>query len=83
MYANKKSWDILPEEKRKASLEKIISFFEKTRDEEIGVIAAEEILHFFLQTFGEDIYNKGVCDSKNILCEKFEDLKVDLDLLIN
>lgn len=79
----KRKSDPLSKEKRKSSIEEIITFFHQTRNEEIGVIAAEDILDFFLQNIGPDIYNKGVEDSKKLLKTQFENLEVDLDLLLN
>lgn len=78
-----RKWDRLSKEKRKALLEEIITFFKQERDESLGIIAAEVILDFFLENMGEDIYNKGVFDSKEVLKRRFDDLEVDLDLLIN
>ncbi len=78
----KRKWDLLPEGRRRACAEEIITFFEKERDEEIGVIAAEEILDFFLQNVGNHIYNKGIEDSRGTFNKKFIDAEIDLDLLI-
>jgi len=79
----KRKWDRITNEKRKSSIEEIITFFKQERDEKIGVIAAEEILDFFLQTVGGDVYNKGVKDSKEALEKRTEDLKIDLDILLD
>ncbi len=79
----KRKWDILPKAKRKSLIEEIITFFKQERDENLGIIAAEDILDFFLQNMAEDIYNKGIEDSKKLLKERFEDLELDLDLLLN
>jgi len=79
----KRKLDLLSKEKRKSCIEEIITFFEQKRDEKIGIIAAENILDFFLQSTGEEIYNKGVIDSKRLLKERFDDLEIDLELLLN
>jgi len=79
----KRKRDLLSKEKRKTCIDEIITFFKQKRNEELGIIAAEDILDFFLQNTGEDIYNKGVEDSKNLLKKRFDDLEVDLDLLLN
>jgi uncharacterized protein (DUF2164 family) len=78
----KRSWDTLTEEKRKKSINEIIDFFQRERDEKIGIIAAEKILDHFLQDVGVDIYNKGVEDSKQFLKSRFEDIEVDLDAIV-
>ena len=79
----KRKWDLLPKAKRKSCIDEIITFFKQKRDEQIRIIAAEDILDFFLQDIGTDIYNKGVDDSKELLKRQFENLEVDLDLLLN
>jgi len=81
MNTVKRKWDVLSRERRKACIAEIITFFKEERSEQIGIIAAGEILDFFLQTIGGDIYNKGVDDSKELLQKRMYDLEVDLDVL--
>ncbi|PIR04069.1 MAG: hypothetical protein COV59_02705 [Candidatus Magasanikbacteria bacterium CG11_big_fil_rev_8_21_14_0_20_39_34] len=83
MSGLKRAWDILSDEQRQVALDDIIAFFYEKRDEKIGVIAANEILDFFLQSGGKYCYKKGVDDAKKILKQRYEDLEVDLDLLWN
>lgn len=63
------------------ALKNIIAFFQDERGEEIGLIAAGEILDFFLQTIGDDVYKKAVGDVKKLLKERMDDLDIELDLL--
>ena len=77
-----RQWPMLSEEKRKKFIDEIITFFKQKRDEDIGVIAGEEVLDFFLENISEEIYNKGVGDSKELLKKRFADLEFDLDLLL-
>ncbi len=74
--------DMLPKERRQALLKEIITYFKTEREQEIGVIAAEEILDFFTEALGKDIYNKAVLDSKTTIKTCMENLDLDLDLLI-
>ncbi len=78
----KRSWDILDDEKRRATVTAIIDFFECERNEKIGVVAAGEILDFMLQTFGSDLYNKGVEDSVDFIKKNFESLEVDMNAVL-
>jgi len=82
MNQAKRKWDLLPKEKRRFCIEKIITFFKQSRDEEIGIIAAEEILDFFLEDIGPVIYNEGINDSKELLRKQLDDLEVNIDLLL-
>ncbi len=76
-------WNRLGEEQRKAAINDLIYFFEKERDEKIGVIAAGQLLDFFLEYVGSEIYNKGVIDSKRTIEKRLEDLNYDLDDLLD
>lgn len=62
----------ISQEKKKAILEEIISFFENERDEKIGCIAAEKVLEFFMEDLGKTIYNKALDDAKIFYDKKFE-----------
>lgn len=78
----KRAWDKLTPEEKTIAKEELIYFFESERGEKIGVIAAEEILNFFLQSVGGKVYNKGLEDAKKALENRFEEMKYDLDDLI-
>jgi len=72
----------LSDEEKKLAKEELIRFFENERDDKIGLIAAEEILNFFLQTVGNKLYNKGIYDAKKAIENRYEELKYDLDELV-
>ena len=78
----KKSWDILSKEKRTSLIREISTYFEQERDMEMGVLAAEDTLDFFLEALGKEIYNKAIYEAKNTIKERLEDLEVDLDVLM-
>lgn len=79
----KKSWERLSDEEKEAAKKAIILHFEKERNEKIGLIAAENILNFFLENVGGKLYNKGVYDTKKAVEYRFEELQYDLDDLID
>lgn len=83
MKNTQRKWDFLPKEKRANLIKQIITYFKTERDTEIGMLAAENILDFFLEALGEDIYNKAIDDSKIAIKQSFEDLEIDLDMLLN
>lgn len=74
---------LLKKEETDYCIKEIIGFFKEERDEDIGIIQAEEYLDFFLEKIGYHIYNKGIRDSKAFLEKRFEDMKMDIDLLQN
>ena len=82
MSKAKRIWERLTDEEKRSAKEELILFFENERDEKIGIIAAEEIINFFLQTVGSKLYNKGINDAKKVLNNRMEELSYDLDDLI-
>jgi uncharacterized protein (DUF2164 family) len=78
-----RKWDRLSKVKKQSSINQIINFFEEERNEKLGIFEAEDILDFFLEYIGPEIYNKGVEESKELLQSRFEDISVDLDLLLD
>ena len=83
MTNTSKPWDRLSDEQRRNAIDQIIHFFDQERDEQIGVIAAEQLLSFFLETMGSDVYNRGVQDARRVFEQRLEDLNYDLDDLQN
>lgn len=73
---------LLSKEKRAHAINEIIEFYKSERNEEIGVIAAEAMLDFFLEAVGKAVYNKGVKDARNILEQRLGDFGIDLEALI-
>ena len=69
------------DEAKQAYLSEIVGFFQDERGEEIGLIAAEQILDFFVDTLGNEIYKKAIGDSKKLIKERIADLEVELGLL--
>ena len=59
-------------------INEIINFFRHDRGEEIGIIAAENFLDFFVTTLGDEIYSKAVKDCQKLLKERFADLDIEL-----
>ena len=79
----KRNWERLSDEERKSVIEDLILFFENERDEKIEIIAAEEVLNFFLMSVGNKLYNKGIDDVKKVLKNRYEELQFDLDDLLD
>lgn len=78
----KRNWDVLSKEERQQAIDDITYFFENERDEKIGIIAAGEIIDFFLQNVGMRIYNMGVEDSIVFLEKRMEDVQIDMNSLL-
>ncbi|MCX6735125.1 MAG: DUF2164 domain-containing protein [Candidatus Peregrinibacteria bacterium] len=79
----KRKWDFLRKDRRAALIKAVITYFKEEKEKEIGMIEAEEILDFFLETLTPDIYNKAIDDAKNTVKQNYENMEIDLDLLLN
>lgn len=64
----------LSHEKKEAMRSKIVEYFDKERDEDLGDLASQLILDFFVEELGPSIYNQGVEDSYTYTRDKLEDL---------
>ena len=71
----------LKEEEKKRLVKEIQAFFLTEREEEIGIIAAEQVLEFFLTALGGTIYNKALDEARTWFKKRTEDLDLDYDLL--
>lgn len=76
-----RSWDILSHKKRESMIRETIHYFQSEHDQEIGMIAAEDILDFFLEALSGDIYNKALEDAKLTIQQNLENTEMDLELL--
>ena len=68
-------------EEKMVLIKEIQDFFYEEREEKIGIIAAENILDFFLGNLGIRIYNKALNDARVWFSKRMEDLEMDYDLL--
>lgn len=81
MSKAKRAGDWLSDEQRQKYIQAVISYFHDERDEEIGVIAAGELLDFLLQEVGTEIYRRAIGDVKKALKKNAEELDTELDVL--
>ena len=78
----KKDWDVLSKDERQKITNEIITFFADERNEKIGVVAANQILDFFLRTTGGFIYNKALDDTKTFFEKKLVDSIFEIDVFL-
>lgn len=72
---------LLSPKQRKIAINKIIDYFAAERDKQIGVIAAETILDFFLEEIGPEVFNKGVSEAQKIVQTFFQTINMEIELL--
>lgn len=59
-------------------ISEIQRFFEEERGEEIGDLAAENVLEFFKQYLGPYFYNEGIKDVRLMIEQKMTSIEEDL-----
>lgn len=67
----------LTSEDKKKLLEEIKHFFSEERGEDLGIIASENVLDFFLDTMGRQIYDKALNDAKYWFQRQMENIESD------
>lgn len=76
----KRDWDVLSDARRRLVIDEIIAYFSEERNEKIGVVAAGNILDFFLQVVGNSVYNKALDDLKPLLEKNLGSTLLDVDI---
>jgi uncharacterized protein (DUF2164 family) len=71
----------LKKDQKQTAINHIQDFFRSERGEELGIIAAEEILDFFLEDLGAQLYNRGLDDARKFFLGTIENAEVDYDQL--
>lgn len=71
----------LTQEKRQLLIQAIQKFFLEERDEEIGIIAADRVLDFFINNLGNTIHNLALDEAHAWFSHRLENLEVDYDQL--
>lgn len=71
----------LEPEERQRMIKEIQGFFREERDEELGLVAAEVILDFFLEGLGKVAYNKGLDESRKWFSRVMSDMEYGFEEL--
>ncbi|RIL04443.1 MAG: DUF2164 domain-containing protein [Proteobacteria bacterium] len=64
----------LTDERRERMLRSVRQFFLAELDIELGTLAAERALDFFVKELGAPVYNQAIQDARAFLAAKLEDL---------
>lgn len=80
MPQTKRTWDVLTDDQRRTAIHDIMSFYLTERGEEIGVIAAGELLDMFLQNIGPHVHNNAIDQAKSFLKTQMETVTLDMEV---
>jgi len=65
----------LTDGRRERMLRSIKKYFADALDQELGDLAAERLLEFFVKELGAPVYNQAIQDARKFLLEKLDDLE--------
>ena len=65
----------LTDERRERMLRSIRKYFAEELTQEIGDLAAERLLQFFVRELGAPVYNQAIQDARAFVQERLEDLE--------
>ncbi|WP_085993383.1 DUF2164 domain-containing protein [Oceanobacillus senegalensis] len=68
----------LPKENKEEIISSLLDYFYTERSEEIGHLAAENLLDFVVKEVGPYLYNQGVKDTKEMVEQKLLSLEEDI-----
>ncbi|MCM3741535.1 DUF2164 domain-containing protein [Oceanobacillus luteolus] len=68
----------IAKETKEEMISSLKDYFYNERSEEIGELAAENMLHYFLEEIGPHIYNQGIRDAKAMVDQKMMNLEEDI-----
>lgn len=81
MALNRK-WDIEDAELNKKCIDEVISRVQELENsDEVGIIAAQDIIDIVTENLAPVFYNQGVEDARKTVQDKIQDIEVDLDVL--
>ncbi len=81
MALNRK-WDIEDTELNKKCIDEVISRVQELENsDEVGIIAAQDIIDIVTENLAPVFYNQGVEDARKTVQDKIQDIEVDLDVL--
>lgn len=76
----KRKWDLSVEDNKKC-INDVIARIEEIDSDNVGIIAAQDIIDIVAQCVGPKAYNSGAADVKKLLQERMQDIEVDIEML--
>ena len=76
-----RKWDAASKEIQQKCIDEVIARVEEIEGDQVGVIAAQDIIDIVTENLAPEIYNAGVRDAKKAVQERFQDIEVDLSTL--
>ena len=64
----------LDDARRDALLRRIQGYYTQEFDEDLSLFRAEQLLDFFCEALGPQVYNQGVQDARGFMIRKLDDI---------
>jgi len=77
----KRKFDTISKELERKCIDEVITRIEEIDGEEVGMIAAQDIIDIVTQNLGPEIYNMGLKDARKLLQERIADIDIELESL--
>jgi uncharacterized protein (DUF2164 family) len=81
MKKNIRVWDNLTEIERNKCLSSIAAYYLDERDEQIDIIASNDLLDMFLRDIAPIIYNKAIDDANLVVRSTLEKASFELEVI--
>lgn len=76
-----KQWDIKDAELNRKCINEVIRRIQEIEGDEVGMIAAQDIINIIKENLAPVFYNKGIEDARKVVQSKIQDIDIDLDIL--
>lgn len=76
-----RKWDLASKEIQDKCVNEVITRIEEIGDDQVGFVAAQDIIDIVTENLAPEIYNKAIVDSKKLLEDRMNDMEAELDLL--
>lgn len=68
----------LPKEQRDQIIRSIQQYFEEEHDKQLGDLAADGVLQFFMEQLAPHVYNQALADCRTMLTQRMASLEEDI-----
>lgn len=68
----------LPREEMERIVEQVQGYFQDERDEEIGGLAAEQLIAYMIRQLGPALYNRAIADARAMLTDRLGQIDDEL-----
>jgi uncharacterized protein (DUF2164 family) len=77
----KRKWDMASDEIQRKCVDEVIARVEEIDSDEVGMIAAQDIIDIVTSNLAPAIYTAGLKDAQKILQQKMFDVESEIELL--